>query len=164
MAEALQELLRGKGAHVDPVACIEDVPHDLAIRKPAGFAHSIADLLFHMNYWMAYELRRIRAKKPRYPEHNAESFPQSTLRASEWESQKQEFASNLHEFAKLAKSSRHELDRQIESVDDGDKKVAATLDSVLWQIVVHNSYHTGQIAQIRRALNAWPPPSGSDTW
>jgi hypothetical protein len=31
-------------------------------------------------------------------------------------------------------------------------------------MVAHNSYHAGQIATIRRALNAWPPKAGGDTW
>ena len=29
----LQDLLRGRGAHVDPVACVEDVPWELAGRR-----------------------------------------------------------------------------------------------------------------------------------
>jgi hypothetical protein len=75
--QALTELLRGKGAHVDPLACVEDISADVAQQRIEGFPHSVADLVFHMNYWMSYELRRIRGEKPQYPEHNAESFPSS---------------------------------------------------------------------------------------
>jgi len=74
------------------------------------------------------------------------------------------FASLLAEFAVLAKSSSAEKQREIESVHEGDKKVAGTLEAVLWQMVAHNSYHTGQIAMIRRMLGAWPPRGGGDTW
>ena len=56
------------------------------------------------------------------------------------------------------------MQRQIETVHEGDKKVAGTLEAVLWQMVAHNSYHTGQIAMIRRALDAWPPKAGGDSW
>lgn len=70
----------------------------------------------------------------------------------------------LSEFATLAQSSREELGRQIQTIHDGDKKVAGTLEAVLCQIVAHNSYHTGQIAMLRRAMNAWPPKAGGDTW
>ena len=28
----------------------------------------------------------------------------------------------------------------------------------------HVSYHVGQIALLRRMMNAWPPPGGGDTW
>jgi uncharacterized damage-inducible protein DinB len=39
-----------------------------------------------------------------------------------------------------------------------------TVTDVLWQMVAHNSYHTGQIALLRRAFGFWPPPGGGDTW
>jgi len=161
MPQALTELLRGKGAHADPIACVEDINDDLARQHVAGFPHSIADLVFHMNYWMNYELKRIRGEKPKYPEHNAETFPS---RAENWDYLKRDFSWFLQEFEKLAESPSQELARQIESVHEGDKKVSGTLESVLWQMVAHNSYHVGQIAVIRRALNAWPPKGGGDTW
>ncbi|HKV78382.1 MAG TPA: DinB family protein [Candidatus Sulfotelmatobacter sp.] len=159
--QALLELLHGKGAHADPIACVEDVNAELAIRRIGGFPHSIADLVFHMNYWMNYELKHIQSGKPTYPEHNSESFPSSP---QDWDQLKRDFSWFLQQFAKLAQSPRAELDRQVESVHEGDKKVAGTVESVLWQMVAHNSYHTGQIATIRRALNAWPPKAGGDTW
>jgi uncharacterized damage-inducible protein DinB len=34
----------------------------------------------------------------------------------------------------------------------------------LWQIMVHNSYHVGQIAVLMRAFGLWPPRAGTDTW
>ncbi len=74
-SQVLAELLRGKGAHVDPIASVEDLSSELAERRIEGFPHSVADLVFHMNYWMNYELKRIRGQNPHYPEHNAESFP-----------------------------------------------------------------------------------------
>jgi len=73
-SRALTELLHGQGAHADPVACIDDLPAELAAQRAEGFPHSIGQLVFHMNYWMDYELRRIRGKRPAYPEHSAESF------------------------------------------------------------------------------------------
>ena len=166
LERALTELLHGKGAHADPIACVEDLSCDLAARHVAGFPHSVAQLVFHMNYWMDYELRRIRGQKPKYPEHNAESFPpeQPPLDAKAWDRLRTRLATLLSEYAALAKSNRAELDRQIETVHEGDQKVAGSLESVLWQMVAHNSYHAGQIAMIRRMLGAWPPKAGGDTW
>jgi uncharacterized damage-inducible protein DinB len=161
---ALIELFRGRGAHVDPLACIEDISPEFAIRHLAGFPHSVAELVFHMNYWMNYELKRVRGEKPKYPEHNAESFPGTEISAAEWQRLKRDFGWFLAEFAKLAESSSQELDRQVESGHEGDKKVSGTVESVLWQMVAHNSYHTGQVATLRRALGAWPPRGGGDTW
>jgi uncharacterized damage-inducible protein DinB len=163
---ALTELLRGKGAHADPVACVEDVSAELASRQVAGFPHSIGQLVFHMNYWMEYELRRIRGERPAYPEHSTESFPVASVPGDvgEWDRLRTQFAELLGEFAALVTSSPQELQREIESVHVGDKKIAGTLEAVLWQMVAHNSYHLGQIAMVRRALGAWPPRGGGDSW
>ena len=36
--------------------------------------------------------------------------------------------------------------------------------AVLWQTLVHNSYHIGQVVILRRALGIWPPRGGGDSW
>jgi uncharacterized damage-inducible protein DinB len=166
MSRALTELLHGKGAHADPLACVEDLSAELAARQIEAFPHSVRQLVFHMNYWMDYELRRIRGERPPYPEHNSESFPPASSPADtrDWDRLRKRFAELLMNFTALAKSAPEEMQRQIESVHDGDKKVAGTLEAVLWQMVAHNSYHVGQIAMIRRALGSWPPRGGGDTW
>jgi uncharacterized damage-inducible protein DinB len=165
-SRALTELLRGKGAHADPLACVEDLSAELAARLVDGFPHSIGQLVFHMNYWMDYEQRRIRGERPHYPAHNSESFPPAPSPADsrDWDGLRQHFAGLLADFAVLAKSSAEEMQRPIDTVHEGDKKVARTLEGVLWQMVAHNSYHAGQIAMIRRVLGAWPPSGGGDTW
>jgi uncharacterized damage-inducible protein DinB len=163
---ALTELLHGKGSHADPIACVEDISAELAARQVAGFPHSIGQLVFHMTYWMDYELRRIRGERPKYPEHNSESFPPapSPIDALDWNRQRMRFAGLLANFAALAKSSAQQLSRQIETVHESHEKLAGSLEAVLWQMVAHNSYHVGQIAMIRRTLGAWPPRGGGDTW
>ena len=165
-SRALTELLRGKGAHADPFACVEDLSAELAARSVAGFPHSIGQLVFHMNYWMEYEVRRIRGERPAYPEHSSESFPPapSPTDGEDWDRLRKRFTGLLTEFAALAKSAPEDMRRRIETMHDGDTKLAGTLEAVLWQMVAHNSYHTGQIAMIRRALGAWPPRGGGDTW
>jgi uncharacterized damage-inducible protein DinB len=160
------ELLHGQAAHVDPIACVEDVSAELASRSVEGFPHSIAGLVFHMNYWMNYELRRIRGERPKYPEHAAESWPaaDAVLTADEWDRLRRDFAWFLAEYEKMARLSLQELERQVESMREGDKKHAGSVQAVLWQMVAHNSYHAGQIAMMRRMLGAWPPRGGGDTW
>jgi len=119
-----------------------------------------------MNYWMDYELRRIRGERPTYPEHSSESFPPapSPADAQDWERLRKRFASLLADITLLSKSSAEEMQRQIETVHEGDAKLAGTLEAVLWQMVAHNSYHTGQIAMFRRVLGTWPPRCGGDSW
>ncbi len=166
MSEALTELLRGKGAHVDPLACVEDLSAEVAAKPVAGLPHTIGQLVFHMNFWMNYDLRRMRGERPKYPEHNAESFPAASVPAStaEWDQLRRDFAWFLAEHARLAGSSRAELDREIEPMHANHTKQASTLEAMLWQTATHNSYHVGQIAMIRQALGAWPPKGGGDSW
>lgn len=163
---ALTELLRGKGAHVDPLACLEDLSSDLAACHVEGFPHSIAELVFHLNYWMNYDLRRVRGERPKYPEHNAESFPAAGTPADggEWDRLRKDFARLLDEHVEMTKSPRAELDREVEPMHEDHKQRAGTVEAILWQTVGHNSYHIGQIVTIRRALGAWPPKAGGDTW
>lgn len=165
-SRALKELLRGKGAHVDPIVCVEDLSAELAARQVTGFPHSIGQLVFHMNYWMDYDLRRIRGEKPPYPAHNSESFPDrpTPLDSRDWDELRKRFASLIDDSAALADSPEQELQREIEPTHPSHKERAATLEAVLWQLVAHNSYHVGQIAMIRRLLGTWPPRAGGDTW
>ncbi len=162
-ANELVQLLRGRGAHADPLACIEDLPQDSATKQVTGFPHSIFALVFHMNYWMDYELRRIAGEKPPYPEHASESWP-LVIAPSQWAALVSECRDLLARFAALAGSSPQQMQRAIDAMHAGHASVAGSLGAVLWQMVAHNSYHTGQIVLLRKALGEWPPPQGGDTW
>ena len=161
-SRAVIELLHGKGAHANPVNCVEDLSWEAATRRVQRFPHSIADLVFHMNFWMDYELRRIRGEKPPHPEHNEESFPAkgSPLRAEDWDRLKMTFARLLEDFIALAKLSEGDLQRPVESLHERDQQIAGTLEASLWQVVAHNSYHIGQVVMLRQEFTAWPPLGG----
>jgi len=163
---ALDDLLRGRGAHADPIACVEDLSCEMAAQPVAGFPHSIGQLVFHMNFWMNYDLQRVRGERPKYPQHNAESFPAgpTPADAAEWDRLRRDFAWFLAEHARLGMAPREELERPVEATHEKHNEIAGTLEAVLWQTVAHNSYHVGQIAMIRRVLGAWPPKGGGDTW
>jgi uncharacterized damage-inducible protein DinB len=163
---ALIELLYGKGAHANPVACVEDVSLELAGRCVEGFPHSIWQLVRHMNYWMDYEVRRIRGEAPKYPDHSGPDWPADAAPGDEqeWKKAVSMFGELLGRLAVLAEASPEELARDVEATDPCHTIRAATLRDVLWQTLVHNSYHVGQIATLRRCLGAWPPRGGGDTW
>ncbi len=161
----LQELLRGKGAHADPLACVEDLSWELAGKKIAGYPHSISQILGHINYWIEYELKRVAGQNPAYPEHAIESWPQvSSSDPEQWTEEVRRFASLLQNLTALANSKPEALDRQVEIVHSSESSRSSTVRAVLWQLVVHNSYHLGQIAMLRRCMGAWPGPGGGDTW
>jgi uncharacterized damage-inducible protein DinB len=163
---ALHELIHGKGAHADPVACIEDLSAELASRRVSGYPHSIWQLVLHMNYWMDHDLATIAGEQPRYPDHAIESWPQhpEPPTESQWQSTQQRFSELLARLAVLANSDSSTLDRMIEDVGAANTPRQATARTRLWQIVAHNSYHVGQIALLRRQAGAWPPKRGGDTW
>jgi uncharacterized damage-inducible protein DinB len=162
----LGELIRGKGAHADPVACVEDLSLDLAWKKIPGFPHSIWQILGHMNYWMDYDLKRIAGERPKYPDHASESWPSATgpVDAEEWRVETARFAGLLEKLSVLASSVPELLDVQVEILHSSQRSRSSTVRAVLWQTVVHNSYHIGQIVMLRQCLGAWPARKRGDTW
>lgn len=162
----LRELVYGRGAHADPVACIEDVPAELATQRVPGYPHSIWQIVGHMNYWMDHDLANIAGEKPLYPEHAIESWPQHPEPAAEsqWKAVQQRFIELLARLDALADSDSSTLERVVEDVGVANSPRQATVRTRLWQIVAHNSYHVGQIALLRRQAGDWPPPRGGDTW
>jgi uncharacterized damage-inducible protein DinB len=164
--KTLRQLVYGKGAHVDPLACLEGIPAELAARRAAGSPHSIWQLVLHMNYWMDYDFRTIAGEAPPYPEHAMESWPAHPEPADEeqWELATGRFGHLLARLAALSDSDGSEFDRMIVKAEPRDSHRKCTVHTALWEIAVHNSYHVGQIALLRRQAGAWPPERGSDTW
>ena len=162
----LRELVYGKGAHVDPVACVEDISAALASRTVSGYPHSIWQIVEHMNYWMNFELRKIAGEVPNYPEKAMESWPPHPEGASEaeWSVVRQRFVELLARLAAAADADSVTLDRVVSEVDVMKNSRPNSVHATLWQITAHNSYHAGQIALLRRQAGAWPPERGGDTW
>ncbi|HTO72765.1 MAG TPA: DinB family protein [Gemmatimonadales bacterium] len=155
----LEALLRGFGAHADPVASFDGLTLEQAGARPAGIEQSIWQLLWHLNYWMDYELRSIRGPEVPYPEHAALSWPVDPHPPdlAAWERERRRFADQLERLAAVSRSS-DEVTRVVHPA------MNESVGDVLWQMVAHNSYHIGQVVQLRRAMGAWPPAAGGDTW
>ena len=164
--QTLIELVYGKSAHANPIACVEDLSADLAGRTIAGFPHSIWQLLNHMNYWMHYEIQRIASQPPPYPEHAAGSWlPDSALAGeSEWSAAVARLRDLLGSLAEMARSTPQELSREVPAAHALQAQYSSSVRAILWQTAAHNSYHVGQIAMLRQCLGAWPPRGGGDTW
>lgn len=162
----LSELVYGKGAHVDPVACVEGISAELAARTVAGYPHSIWQLVEHMNYWMDYDLRTIAGENPTYPDHASESWPEppGSARAEQWRALAERFSQLLKRLTVLAESDSAMLTRVVIKAEPSNSQRQCTVHRALWEIVTHNSYHIGQIALLRRQAGAWPPERGGDTW
>ncbi len=167
----LRELVYGKGAHVDPVACVEDISAELAARTVAGYPHSIWQIVEHMNYWMDYDLGKVAGENRPYPDRAIESWPEhpnpaaeSPVASEQWRATTRRFTDLLDRLARLAESDAAELERKVQNVGSPQSPRESTVHAMLWQIAAHNSYHAGQIALLRRQFGAWPPERGGDTW
>jgi uncharacterized damage-inducible protein DinB len=162
----LLEPVYGQGAHADPVACVEDISATLAARTVAGYPHSIWQIVEHMNYWMEYEVRKIAGENPSYPDHAIESWPAHPPGASEdeWQATVARFSDLLASLASLVQSDSATLERAMDDVGPGNSRHPSTMRALLWQITVHNSYHVGQIALLRRQMGVWPPRRGGFAW
>jgi hypothetical protein len=161
----LTELLYGKGAHANPITAVQGIPAQLAARKLEGCPHSICQMVGHMNFWMEYELRRIRQEDPPYPKHAADSWPSDSSPANEaeWKQVAARFAAFIQELSALAHSDTEFLNQEVKATHAVHNQQSSSVLAVLWQTAVHNSYHIGQIVLLRRVLNAWPAEAG-DTW
>ena len=162
----LIELLYGKGAHVNPLACVEDLTAEWAGRYAENLPHSVWQIVWHVNFWTDYELRRIRGEKPHYPDHAAESWPKdmAPINEAEWKNDCARFADLIGVLAAMAESDSLELNREVPPMHANQETRTSTVRAILWQILAHNSYHVGQIALVRRALGVWPPRGGGDSW
>jgi hypothetical protein len=175
----LCDLVYGRGAHVDPVACVEDVSAELAASKLPGYPHSVWQIVAHLNYWMDYDLGTLAGGDGPYPEKAIESWPEtpapvaddtsnslsnSNSKAAQWQVTVRRFADLLARVARLAESDAEELARKVRKLGPAQVPLESTVHTMLWQTAAHNSYHIGQIALLRRQLGAWPPRRGGDTW
>ena len=162
----LVELLDGKAAHASPVACIEDLSAELASRKVEGHAWSIWEIALHLNYWMAYDLKRIRGTPDPYPDHAENSWPAIPFEASQesWNRTVSQFTVLLREWEALSRSDLQLLMRSANAIGQHHAQQASSVLALIVQTIAHNSYHVGQIVLTRRALGAWPPKRGVDTW
>jgi uncharacterized damage-inducible protein DinB len=158
----LIELLAGQGAHVDPLAMVRATDASLAGRVLPGASHTVWQLVWHLDYWMDYELRSLEGREPPYPRHAAESWPPTPapLTAADWGAEQERFGRQL--------AGLKEWAARLEDPAVAGRLIHTakqeTVTDVLWQMAAHNSYHSGQIAMLLRAFGAWPPAGGGDTW
>lgn len=156
LKKVILQALSGRGSHVVVEAALEGLEWRLAGRRPEGAPHSIFQIVNHLTYWHDFALQWLQGQKPPTPEHAAESWPGAASPATvdEWTEAVARFQDSLAALARHADAAAALSDR-------GGGKTAF---EILQMIASHNSYHIGQVAQLRRQLEAWPPPAGGATW
>lgn len=155
----LTELLRGRGAHVDPVAAVADLTAEQAGLRAPGQPHTVWQIVSHLSYWMEAELQAIEGNG-RPAANRGPDWPAAAGPADEaaWRHDLALFRLELDQLATLAGARASTLARIVHRA--GDERTD-TVESVLWQLVAHHAYHTGQIVSVRQALGLWPPATAA---
>jgi uncharacterized damage-inducible protein DinB len=147
--------LSGEGAHVATESVFSGLDWRQAGLRPRGVPHSLYQLLNHMVFWQEWVLGWLKGQPPPMPRHAPGGWPGAVAPASrrEWDAAVRRFQRGLKGMARAFVKGDLSAAR-------GDK----TRVEMARVIGAHNSYHAGQVAQLRRVLGAWPPPSGGLTW
>ena len=147
--------LHGEGVHVDTATIFDGLDWQQGGQQDGKFPHSIWELLFHMNYWQTFMLDFLKGDLPNSADADAESWPAAAAPESEdeWESAVVYFLKGLKEAEQEAKK------KLLETVVAGREETRA---DCLQTIMLHNTYHAGQVVFARKIIGAWPPPYGGD--
>lgn len=145
-------LLKGGGAHV----YAEDALQDFPARKRGAFAkglkHTAWQLLEHMRIaqWDIVEFcQKAKHVSPDFPEGYWPKTPVPSNEAA-WKKSVRAFNDGLDQMIRLVKNPKTDLYAKIPHGQG---------QTILREVLVladHNTYHLGQIVDLRRALGIWP--------
>ena len=152
LREHLVYLLKGGGAHVHFMDAIEGFPEAKRGAFIEGLPHTGWQLLEHVRIaqWDILEFCRDRKHvSPGFPEGY---WPKTPVPADEaaWAKTVEAFQHDLQEMINLVKNPRADLCAKIPHGE------GQTILREVLLLADHNSYHLGQLVDLRRALGAWP--------
>jgi len=138
-------------AHADFRTVVDDFPLDRRGEVPAGFSHSAWELLVHMRIalWDIVEFTKdARHKSPPWPDGYWPPEP-APPQDEAWDQCVQSIFDLVEEMRALV------LDRSRPLLDPLPRGQGQTLMREALLVVDHNSYHLGELVQLRKALKAW---------
>jgi hypothetical protein len=150
--EHLVNLLKGGGAHVHFMDALDGFPESKRGTFIEGLKHTAWQLMEHVRIaqWDILEFsRNPKHKSPGFPEGYWPKTPVPPDDAA-WEKSVQGFQHDLQEMVKLVKNPKTDL---CTPLPHGDGQTVLREALVLAD---HNSYHLGQLIDLRRALGTWP--------
>jgi hypothetical protein len=147
----LLELLEGGGAHAKFDDVIKGLPAKLRGTKPAKFPHSPWMLLEHMRLAQRDILEFSRDAKHVSPPWPSGYWPKTEAppNAAAWNKSIQQFRRDLKAMQNLVANKKTDLFARI-PWGDGQTVLREAL-----LLADHNSYHLGQMLDVRRMLGAW---------
>ena len=149
--QQIAKLLDWGDAHADFRTAVDDFPDDLRGEVPSGFSRSAWELLEHMRIalWDIVEFTKdARHKSPPWPDGY---WP--PLRTPP---QEEAWLQSVRSFVDLVEEMRGLiLDRHRPLLEPLPRGQGQTLMREALLVADHNSYHLGQLVQLRKALKAW---------
>jgi DinB superfamily len=151
LREHLLYMLDGGGAHTRFNDAVKDMPEKLRGVKASGLPHSAWMLLEHLRLaqWDILEFsRNSNYKSPKWPEGY---WPKTEAPASgaAWNKSIQQFRKDLEAMQGLVANPKTDLYARI-PWGDGQTILREAL-----LLADHNSYHLGQLIDVRRLLGVW---------
>ena len=131
-------------------AILADVALDEAVRRPDGGAHSIWDLVLHMRAWTGEVARRVREGNPGQPPEGDWPVPGAATEAS-WRAAVDGLATSHADVSAAVRALREgQLDERVGGPRDAAQGTGDTYREMLHGLAQHDSYHSGQIALLKR--------------
>ncbi|HLK62324.1 MAG TPA: DinB family protein [Bryobacteraceae bacterium] len=151
LREQLIRMLQGGLAHATFDDVIRDFPTDKIGIRPHGIPHSAWELLEHMRIAQNDILEFSRSAEYVSPNWPQGYWPKSAAPATPglWNESVARFRQDLVEFEALLQDPKIDLNREF-PWGDGQTVLREAL-----LIGSHNSYHLGQLVQVRRLVGAW---------
>jgi hypothetical protein len=140
--------LSGRGAHIDFDAAVREFPFDLAGKRLPDLAHTAWQLVFHLRTAQADILEFCRNPSHVSPEYPSGYWPDNPAPESEeqWLGTIESFRGDLEDFIDLVKDADNDLLHPFAHGSGQNLLREAIL------IIDHNSYHIGQLVDIRMLL------------
>jgi hypothetical protein len=150
--EELANLLKGGGAHVHFMDALQDFPKGNRGTFVKGLPHTGWQLLEHTRIAQWDILEFSRNPKHVSPDFPGGYWPKTPVPPNDeaWEESVKSFERDLAEMAKLVRNPKTNL---YSKIPHGSGQ---TIFREALVLADHNSYHLGQLVDLRRALGAWP--------
>ena len=142
--------LRGQNAHISFEECIKDFPKHKLNTKVKGIEYSPWELVEHMRIaqWDILEfIRNPGYESPKWPEGY---WPKEQGNVSKWTNAMKLFLKDRKTLENYVKDKTIDLYGPIPHAPD------YTIFREIVLVIDHNSYHTGQLVALRKAMGIWP--------
>lgn len=150
IAKNLKNVLDGTPWFGRPVYAILNEIHPVMVyTKPGGNSHSLIDLMYHINTWAEFTMRRLEKQ----PETDMDAFEQLDWRLID---------PHIHTWSAALEQFKTAHDRILELLKDKDDTILSeTVDYreydfrfLLNGLIQHDIYHLAQIAYVKKLLSA----------